>query len=260
VRETAKQAVQPEVERRLEPFTSLANKLPTVYPAKMDQPKPSIYYRKNAKGLLEGIDLHTGKVVVVSHTLETFDPARPRYSKVKDPEGNTVYIESSLLTKSAGGLLTPHTYNQFTADLILQKVVEGHTLLNACKELNVEYSVVVRWKTENNSFREQLAQAYKDRTEVHHDIILEIAANSRDAKTQIDALKWSTDKNNPEKFGNKTKITGDANAPVAFTILTGVPEKETIDITPQASTGHLHPADEELEAQEIVPEVGIETE
>lgn len=201
----------------------------------------------------------SGQVVAVSHTVETFDPASPRYSKVRTPTGEMVYMERSLLAKGEASLLRSTNYDTIGGDLLIQAIQEGSTLKAACAELGLDYSLVSRWKAGNNEFRDRLESAYKDRAEYLHDRVIEVSESSGDAKMQAEAYKWSAQVYAPERFGNKTKISGDASAPLTMVIQTGVPERESPkDVTPQAEGGrHLPSADEEL-SQEKVEGVSIE--
>lgn len=218
----------------------------------------NIYHRINTEGLLEAVDILTGRIVAIQHDHTAFsDPDDPKYTKVTDMNGNTVYISNELVLKGRTPFDKTYAYSTFFADLIIQKVVEGASLTKACKELGLQYSIVNKWKNDSIEFRKRLDDAFKDRAEKHHDEVLEIAEESRDQKARIEARKWSSEKYNPERFGQKTKISGDKDAPLQFVIQTGVPERaggdEVRDVTPQAETqGHLPAPDEELQAQEVV--------
>lgn len=123
----------------------------------------------------------------------------------------------------------------------------------ACEELGVPYSIVKKWERESPEFKESLALARKDGAEYSHGKILELARTRGDAKTEIEALKWSAEKNDPERFGNKTKLVGDTSAPITFVIDTGI-RREAIpeaplerEVTPSAQ--------EERETKEVGYEV-----
>lgn len=218
----------------------------------------NIYHRINSKGLLEAVDILTGRIVAVQHDHTEFkNPDDPKYTKVTDLNGNTVYVARELVVKGQTPFEKTNAYSSFFADLLVQKIVEGWSLTKACIELGLEYSIVNKWKNENMEFRGRLEDAFKDRAEKHADEIMEIAEESRDAKARIEARKWAAEKYSPERFGQKTKISGDAKNPLTFFIQTGVPEREEPrDVTPQAETsGHLPAPDEKLTQEKVATEV-----
>lgn len=213
----------------------------------------NIYHRINEKGLLEAVDLLTGRIVAVQHDHSEFkNPNDPKYTKVTDLNGNTVYIANELVASGKTPFDKDHGYSTFFADLIIQKVVEGCTLTKACKELDLAYSIVNRWKNTNVEFRKRLEDAYRDRAEKQADEILEIAEETRDAKARIDARKWAAEKFNPEKFGQKTKISGDKDAPLQFVIQTGVPERGADSSETEKDVTPRGPALAGVETEEVV--------
>ena len=78
-------------------------------------------------------------------------------------------------------------------------------------------------------------------------------------KEKISALQWAAEKGNAERFGTKTKIVGDKNAPVVFVIDTGIRrrgdegfiESGEKDVTPVRSE------EPQGETQEVaIPDIG----
>lgn len=191
------------------------------YPGAMN-PENQLFYRRNRGGLIEAVDMTTNRVVAVQHSLQTL--SRNEMVEIILPDGRTVLMEATLRVKgdALSAYFPDQKFNPILADLIVDEVVGGASLLKACLAVGVEYTIVNKWKTEDDIFRGRLDQARRDRAEYHHDKILEIAAGSRDPKIEIDALKWSTEKNDPEKFSAKTKISGDKNNPVQFVLATGI--------------------------------------
>lgn len=220
----------------------------------------NIYYRTNDKGLLEAVDVLTGLVVAIQHEHKTFDPDdTAQYSKVVTPTGETVYISKELTMKGRAPDFYKHTYSRLHADLLVQKIVEGMTPSQACSQIGLQYSVYNRWRAEHKEFADRILQAKKDRAEKLHDEVFEIADGSGDAKIRIDARKWAAEKHAPEVYGQKTKISGDASAPLTFTILTGIPPADPIDVTPTPPTetspsGHLPAPSEGREAPQVTLE------
>lgn len=197
----------------------------------------------------------TNKVVSVQHSMETLAVGSETLVPITDLEGRTVYIEKHLLVKghTLKQFTRDHGYSHLHADLLVQKIVEGYTVTKACAELQIDYSIYNKWRADNIDFRKRIETALRDRAEYQHDKVLEIAEESREPKTRIEALKWSASVHNQEKFGTKTTLKGDANAPLTFVIQTGVPEQEVIDVTPTetAPEGLLHASPEDGEAAAI---------
>lgn len=217
----------------------------------------NIYYRLNENELLEAVDLLTGRVVAVQHAHHEFSlENKHQYSKVTTPDGKEIYISNDLTVKG-GFPSSPRTYSRLHADLILQKIIKGRTLVRACEELQIDYTIVSTWRATNEEFKLRLEQAYIDRAERMHDDALQIADDSKDPKTRIEARKWSAEKFHPERFGQKTKISGDAKSPIAFTIVSGIPDADPIDITPGKKPEALTESEEATFAESVgQPAVG----
>jgi hypothetical protein len=183
---------------------------------------PPTYSRINRQGLLELIDLRSGRVICVQHSIEDLAQKKwDRLIRVDTPQG-PVWLEKGLqFDKIYKSNELP--YSQVLGSLICQKMVEeGLTLVKATKSLNLDYALVCRWKREHSEFRDMLHEARIDRAEYLHDEVIDEARASRDRKTTIETLKWAAEKGDPERYGNKTKIIGDKNAPVQFIIGTGI--------------------------------------
>ena len=118
------------------------------------------------------------------------------------------------------------------AEIICQKIREGNSYTKITKMQGFpSASVLVRWRVQHPEFQTMLEEARKDRAEFHHDEILDIAEEAHKVedprmiqayKLQVDALKWSAERNNPERYGNQVKISGDKDNPITFFIDTGI--------------------------------------
>lgn len=217
---------------------------------------PPTFTRINSRGLIEVLDLHTGRILCVQSTpLDLLQAKSERLTKIMTPQG-PVWIEKGINFDIVNHLvLVP--YSKHLGDLICQYIVEGDPLKVAVKKINLQYSDVMRWQRENADFKAALDQARKDRTEAHHDEILQIAKEAP-LKTQIEVLQWSAEKNNPEKFGNKTKVVGDPHAPVVFQINTGIrrelPPGEGETGAPETTPG-VQPEREAQKVESDIPEL-----
>ena len=217
--------------------------------------KPNTFARTNSRGLIEIVDMHTGRVVCVQSSVHDYLQAKwDNLTKVETPDG-PVWIEKGL-DLGLAYKVKAIPFSQVIADLICQEVVNGATVKKAIAKIggDLDYATITRWKREHPQFKLDLDQAKKDRTEAQHDEVLQIAAEKGRPSTQIEALKWSAEKNNPEKFGNKTKVVGDKDAPVVFQINTGIDRGAARSETQPAQAAGIP---EEREAQEIndIPEI-----
>lgn len=168
------------------------------------------------------VDMHTGRVLCVQYSHEDLLEKRwERLTRIETPQG-PVFLEKGLNFDDTQ-FLKPEPFSQMLADLLCEEIAKGSTLVAACEKTHLNYSTVLKWKRESQSFKEALLQAEKDRADSIHDEVLDEARKyNTDAKTKIAALSWSAERLNAEKYGTKTKITGDANAPLTFFIETGV--------------------------------------
>ena len=222
----------------------------------MSQPlpeKPNTFARLNSRGLIEVLDLESGRVLCVQASAEDLLEAKwERLTRIDTPEG-PVFIEKGLNPDLALGVRgTP--YSRLLGDLLCERVVNGETMVRACKELNLEYSAVVRWKRENPEFKAQLDQAKKDRADFLHDEMLERARHSRtSARTHIEALQYAMQKGDPEKYDQKQQNQAITQGNVTFIIQTGIDRtggspEEIKDVTPVVSIAEKD--------EVVIPEIG----
>lgn len=218
-----------------------------LFPGVMSQ-KPELpphIFRMNERGLIEAIDIATGRILAVQSSEEDLlKNPRDRLTKITTPEGD-MWIDRSLNFDMVGRLKA-WPYSQLLGDLLCEAVTGGNPLSVACTSVGVPYSIVKRWERESPDFKLSLEQARRDGAEFNHGKILEIARTKGDAKTQIAALTWSAEKNDPDRYGNKTKLSGDASAPISFIISTGIDRR--------IPTG-THPAEEETQRE--VSEISV---
>jgi len=213
---------------------------------------PPHIFRKNERGLIEAIDIMTGRVIAVQSTeADILSGKADRVTRIETPEG-PVFIESSLNFDLVGRLKS-YPYSKTLGDLICEHIVHGKSIVKACEEMNLPYSVVLLWSRQHPEFKEAIATARRDSAEYMHGELLETARASRDAKTQIDALKWSAEKNDPDRFGQRTKISGDPNAPLGFTLIsTGINRDVTPkEEGPQALLGESDESQTQIEEIEL---------
>lgn len=99
------------------------------------------------------------------------------------------------------------------------------------------------WKLKHPEFAEIMEAAEKVRAESYAVRLEHVSDtvdnyNSKSAKVRADILRHLAGAYNPDKFGARTKVVGDKNQPLAFTVVTGVPDpEEPIDCSTPVLTG-----------------------
>lgn len=216
---------------------------------------PEHFYRKNKRGLIEAIEKGTGRILAVQSSAE--DLLKDKFERVVQidtPQG-PVWIEKGL-NFDLVHRLEPYPYSKILADLVCEEIaVHAGSMRSASEKLNVPYSAILRWKRENEEFRNEIAIAEKERAGSFHDEILEEARKSRDQKTKIATLQWAAEKGDSEKYGAKTKISGDKNAPLTIVLDTGIRrpgDPGYVEPTPQENLESLPATEPDREAPEII--------
>lgn len=213
-------------------------------------------YHNPSTGLIEHVDEETGVPVLIQKTMrdDLLNNNRDTmaYAEVN---GVRVRIERGQGLENRGLVITKRwTYSDTLAEIIIQRVSEGETLLDICKGkrkmagdvVMPPYFILAKWRQDYPEFNEKLEQAFKDRSEIFHGKALSEAAlsdedNSTAQKVIVDTMKWAAGVDNPDRFGNKTKVSGDADSPITFVIQTGIDrtpiappeEKQAIEIKPK---------------------------
>jgi len=111
-------------------------------------------------------------------------------------------------------------------------VVEGHTIKDICEMEDMpQYAILCNWRRRFPIFDKGIRQARVDRAEHFHDMAIREAKNAQNKdqapaqKLKIETYKWAAGVADPDGFGNKTKVTGDAANPISFVIDTGIRRK-----------------------------------
>lgn len=215
------------------------------------------FQRNEDTGLLELIDGESGEVVAVE---KRPDPNQVVFQKKKflkhtDKNGKEYYLESGLSPADVGRGVRRWQPTEGMKSAIVQ-LYGGDgapSLTKICKMDGFPpYHDVCRWRREDEDFDKALKQARVDRAEVFADKAVETAESLEDAnrdevsvgKLKVDTYKWAAEKHDPEKFGNKTKVVGDANAPLSLNIITGVP---------QPAPPNEEPKEKAIEGKEVKP-------
>lgn len=197
----------------------------------------NIFYRWNEHyRVVEAVDAVSGEVLAIQQDFHEEHILNPASMIKVNLDGKEMYIQKGM---TVSGYVAPRlNYTKPVADIVLQRIAEGMTMKNACKGLGVNPATVYNWCDKIPSFAEALNKAKLVRAESVHDTILETAeelSTGNLTKSEVDGkvraaelLKWSAEKDSPNRFGNK-KDNGGSNATV-IQIITGVTRDETVTV------------------------------
>lgn len=184
-------------------------------------PPSRILHRRNDSGLIEAVDVLTGKLISIQASYRDLLTDRRNLIEI-DTEQGKVWVEEGI------GLIPilkrkRILFCQIHADLLCQAIVDqGLSFERACAEVNLTPGVVNNWKRERPEFAAALRMAKQERGEILRDRAVDTALDSIDTKLKVETLKWAAEKDAPEDYGQRTKITGDKNNPIGFIIDTGI--------------------------------------
>lgn len=197
----------------------------------------NLFYRLNkSTNTYEVVDAVSGVVLAVQKDLnENF--LLGHYDKFikANIDGKEVYIQPGMTVESVK--LPVLSFSKPIADLIVQEITEGETSLkNACKKFGVQYSTIMKWAKSVPEFGEALEEARRLSAEMIHDDIMEKAREAskgmmtkgeiETTRLATDLLKWSAEKRDPNRFGNKQEKN--AQGAVQIIIQTGITREEKV--------------------------------
>lgn len=174
-------------------------------------PKRNTFFETDAEGRIQEVDMLTGNIIRRAQSVEDL-------------------LEGKQLEPTAGNKRI-WKYSRAFGDIICQKIAEGNTLSEICNMQGFPaLSTLARWRAENDDFEEALKVARRMRAEKYHDEIANDVVDDNGAekdeiparKLKMDRLKWLASVNDPETYGNKTKISGDSSAPLQIVVSTGI--------------------------------------
>jgi hypothetical protein len=166
-------------------------------------------------GEIQEINITSGEVVQKCKSL-----AEIKIDNLRDITGN--------LMSSAKRV---YRYSPQFAEIICQNIADGKSLTATLKMPGFpKAGIIGQWKAAHPEFAEALEMAKKMRAEIAHDMILDSIKTEgildKDsvpgAKHKLDKLKYIAEKNDPDTYGQKTKISGDKNAPLQIVVDTGI--------------------------------------
>lgn len=132
----------------------------------------------------------------------------------------------------------PTSYNEETANEILERIVSGESLRSIVKDAHMPViSTVFRWMSHNEEFSKQYTRAKEEQAELLADEIISISdeenitVKSQDGGTtevvfdstaiarnrlRVDARKWVASKLKPKKYGDKVDHEVKGNINITF--------------------------------------------
>lgn len=197
-------------------------------------------WRERGDGVLECVN-ERGEIIAVQKRKDSDDPAavkrrqaalvrnKETHHYVMDSYGRALWVPKGTNPDDLPRLIYP--FSQITCDHICRFVSEGKTLTDIGKMLGLPPThVIAKWAREVPEFKAQLVEAKKLRAEFRADQVVAIANQKISEKRapgerlRADVLKWAAEMDDRATFGKQTKVVGDASQPIAFTVVTGVPE------------------------------------
>lgn len=133
-------------------------------------------------------------------------------------------------------------FTQEQADTICERIATGSSLRSICADKGMpSLATVFKWLNERPAFAEQYARAREEQAETLADEIVSIAdevevSAKHDGESiklgldatavarnrlRVDARKWVASKLKPKKYGDRTTLAGDPDAP-----LTGLTDEQ----------------------------------
>jgi hypothetical protein len=95
--------------------------------------------------------------------------------------------------------------------------------------------MIYRWLDNNESFREQYAQARVRQADYYAEMIIDESFGAHDAsigRLRMDALKWASSKIAPKKYGDKIELesNNNQNLTLSFNVPNRGNEREIIEL------------------------------
>lgn len=133
-------------------------------------------------------------------------------------------------------------FDSTLADIICNRIIEGEPLTKICKDpIMPSFSTISRWRKNHEDFDSAIKYAYQERAHYFHDKAIEVVEDTftKDEvsvnRLKSETYKWAAERGNQEQFGAKqSKVEGVAVS--TQIIVTGVPQPDSVDVTPKPIT------------------------
>lgn len=131
-----------------------------------------------------------------------------------------------------------YPYSEPVSEKICDLITEGFTLSDIGKMDGLPtFRTMAKWLDENEEFKKKMNLARKHRAHHYHDRIAQVADDvvektSKSSKVKLDAYKHLAALGDQDEYGNRTKLVGDKDKPIAFYVDTGIgppPELPSIE-------------------------------
>ena len=143
----------------------------------------------------------------------------------------TVNLVSGEVTGIQDQPVIRESYTLSKGDVLCDLMLEEGSYGSICRIFGIKLGTLNYWRHRHPDFEERLTSARKARADYHFERAVFLAEDEREhggkeslpsTKLAIDTHKWAAEKMNQDKYGNRTKITGDPTSPVTFVIDTGI--------------------------------------
>ena len=203
----------------------------------------------------------------MSDDTELGTPKEPLYliPKQDGQQINLVDIRTGEIVNTTG---ITWEYRDQIGQVICNYIRDGETLKKiSAKPGFPPLHILHLWRKHTPEFKVLLRDAELDRADFYQACAIEKSEEALDqaeqpkdintaTKNLVDTYKWAAEKDNPEKYGNKTKIIGDPDAPISFIIDTGIrredPEPIEIPVEPTPPSPPEIPLSSLVSEEEII--------
>lgn len=197
--------------------------------------KRELIYRDGPDGRTEGVDPATGEVVEVAKNCKS--PKNRRKNRAKRQQIRlvngvpTVFVSHEQVKSPPTESAKRAFLDLYSTGLNFEQAAKGEGLPGA--------QVIRRWLIHDDKKHHHKAEVFRAaylearklgdqiRAEAAHDKVISLAEDTDDLnaqarRVQIDAHRWSAKVHDPNRYGDKTKVSGDANAPLTIVVETGI--------------------------------------
>jgi hypothetical protein len=181
----------------------------------------------NDDGYVEVIDELTGDTLYIQDGKNDLYRDKAQWFEERKVGDKIILVQKGIPAGKA--LRTQVPFSETRADIICQLIVEGHTIKSVCSMEDMpQYAVLCSWRRRFPHFDKSIKQARFDRAEHFHDMAIQEAASTRNKdeapaqKLKVDTYKWAAGVADPDVYGTKTKVSGDAANPISFVVDTGI--------------------------------------
>lgn len=189
------------------------------------RPPPTIT-RVNNQGLVEVVDLFTGKVLCVQSSGNTDDYIKSKFDNLVeiDTEQGKVFIERTLDPRLLSIGKDHRRKPQFSltwAELLYGLIVEGHTLTHACLKLDLPLAMVNRWRKQDADFEAIIAAAKLARAETLQDEALTVARDhsAKRPDLHVHTAMEQSRLSDPAQYNPKNQVDHNHSGEIAHTFI-----------------------------------------